>query len=77
MVLLLLIRILVHVGDHLSIGTDFISLISLDNDDWSGFYIDSIDENSCQMFSYINDEFYELLIESFNIDIDRIGIFGY
>lgn len=47
------------------------------NNDWSGFYIDSIDENSCQMFSYINDEFYELLIENFNIDIDRIGIFGH
>jgi S-formylglutathione hydrolase len=40
----------------------------------AGYYIDATD--NYQMFSYINDEFYELIIENFNVDINRIGIFG-
>ncbi len=29
------------------------------------------------MFSYVNDEFYELILQNFNVDINRIGIFGH
>lgn len=37
-------------------------------------YIDATE--NYQMFSYVNEEFYELIIQNFNVDIDRIGIFG-
>lgn len=44
-----------------------------------GCYIDATEDpwiDNYQMFSYINEEFYELIIQNFNVDIDRIGIFG-
>jgi hypothetical protein len=55
-----------------------------ENDQWdfgegAGYYIDATESKwseNYQMFSYVNDEFYELIIQHFNIDIDRIGIFG-
>ena len=45
----------------------------------AGYYIDATESkwaDNYQMFSYINDEFYELIIQNFNVDINRIGIFG-
>ncbi|UJR08972.1 hypothetical protein I4U23_013223 [Adineta vaga] len=45
-----------------------------------GYYIDATQSpwiENYQMFSYINDEFYELILSNFNVDIDRIGIFGH
>lgn len=55
-----------------------------DNDQWdfgegAGYYVDATEDKwseNYQMFSYINDEFFELIIQNFNVDIDRIGIFG-
>jgi S-formylglutathione hydrolase len=29
-----------------------------------------------QMFTYVNEEFYDLLVNNFHVDIDRIGIIG-
>jgi hypothetical protein len=28
------------------------------------------------MFSYVNDEFFELILKNFNVDRNRIGILG-
>ena len=55
-----------------------------DNDQWdfgegAGYYVDATEDKwseNYQMFSYVNDEFFELIIQNFNVDIDRIGIFG-
>ena len=44
-----------------------------------GFCIDATEspwDKNYQMFSYINDEFYDLVLSHFNVDIDRIGILG-
>ena len=43
-------------------------------------YIDATESqwsDNYQMFSYINEEFYELILQNFNVDINRIGIFGH
>ncbi|CAF3676162.1 unnamed protein product [Rotaria sp. Silwood1] len=56
-----------------------------DHDQWdfgegAGYYIDATESKwstNYQMFSYVNDEFYELLIKNFNVDMNRIGIFGH
>jgi hypothetical protein len=45
----------------------------------NGGYIDATESQwleNYQMFSYVNDEFYELIVQNFNVDIHRIGIFG-
>ena len=55
-----------------------------DSDQWdfgegAGYYVDATESkwsDHYQMFSYVNDEFYELIISNFNVDIDRIGILG-
>ncbi len=89
MVLLLLIPIQVLVGEHSFII--FLLYIYIgdckiegDNDQWdfgegAGYYIDATESKwseNYQMFSYVNDEFYELIISNFNVDINRIGILG-
>ncbi|CAF1454840.1 unnamed protein product [Adineta steineri] len=56
-----------------------------ENDQWNlgegaGYYIDATEgkwSENYQMFSYINDEFYELILSNFNVDINRIGILGH
>ena len=43
------------------------------------FYVDATQtpwSEHYQMFSYINEEFYELIVTNFDIDLDRVGIFG-
>lgn len=55
-----------------------------DNDTWTfgesaGYYVDATQDpwsKNYRMFSYVNDEFYQLLIQNFNVDPQRIGIFG-
>lgn len=56
-----------------------------DNEKWSsgesaGYYVDATESKwskNYRMFSYVNDEFYQLIVKSFNVDPERIGIFGY
>ncbi len=55
-----------------------------DSDEWNfgesaGYYIDATESKwskNYQMFSYVNDEFYGLIVKNFNVDVNRIGIFG-
>ncbi len=55
-----------------------------DSDKWdfgegAGYYIDATESKwskNYRMFSYVNDEFYELIGKNFNVDPNRIGIFG-
>jgi len=55
-----------------------------DSDKWdfgegAGYYIDATESKwskNYRMFSYVNDEFYELIVKNFNVDPNRIGIFG-
>ncbi|UJR37237.1 hypothetical protein I4U23_029946 [Adineta vaga] len=56
-----------------------------DSDSWdfgegAGYYVDATElpwSKNYRMFSYVNDEFYGLLIKNFNVDVNRIGIFGH
>ncbi|CAF0882323.1 unnamed protein product [Adineta steineri] len=56
-----------------------------DSDNWAfgegaGYYVDATESKwskNYRMFSYVNDEFYGLLIKNFNVDPNRIGIFGH
>ena len=45
----------------------------------AGYYVDATEgpwSKNYRMFSYVNDEFYEMLVKNFNVDRDRVGIFG-
>ena len=56
-----------------------------DKDNWTfgesaGYYVDATESKwskNYRMFSYVNDEFYQLIVKNFNVDPERIGIFGY
>jgi S-formylglutathione hydrolase len=56
-----------------------------DSDEWqfgesAGYYVDATESKwskNYRMFSYVNDEFYQLVVNNFNVDPQRIGIFGY
>lgn len=55
-----------------------------DSDKWdfgegAGYYVDATEEKwakNYRMFTYVNDEFYQLMVKNFNVDPKRIGIFG-
>ena len=56
-----------------------------DSENWAfgqsaGYYVDATESKwskNYRMFSYVNDEFYQLIVKNFNVDPERIGIFGY
>ena len=56
-----------------------------DEDDWdfakgAGFYVDATEtpwDENYNMYSYITDELYKLVLDNFSVDSDRIGIFGH
>jgi S-formylglutathione hydrolase FrmB len=82
MALSLLIQIQVLVGkiffSYILIIEFFIGGCGIEDED-AGYYVDATESKwseNYQMFSYVNDEFYELIIQNFNVDINRIGIFG-
>jgi S-formylglutathione hydrolase len=46
----------------------------------AGYYVDATENKwakNYRMFSYVNDEFYQLITKNFNVDPQRIGIFGF
>ncbi len=46
----------------------------------AGYYVDATESKwskNYRMFSYVNDEFYQLIVKNFNVDPQCIGIFGY
>ena len=46
----------------------------------AGFYLDALNEpwrKNYRMYSYIRDELQKLVLENFNVDADRQGIFGH
>ena len=65
-----------------SVGTDQSN--DDDKEKWkfglgAGYYIDATEEpwsQHYQMFSYVNEEFIELLLNHFNVDATRTSIFG-
>lgn len=70
----------ISINDHVSGGCK----IEGDSEKWdfgegAGYYIDATEEKwatNYRMFTYVNDEFYQLMIKNFNVDPQRIGIFG-
>lgn len=64
--------------NHLSGGPE----VEVDEDfgPGTGYYVDATESRwskNYQMFSYVNEEFYELILSNFNVDATRVGIFGY
>lgn len=46
----------------------------------AGYYVDATESKwskNYRMFSYVNDEFYQLLLNNFNVDPQQIGILGH